>query len=211
MTPLDTGAKLVRKTVDGKELDLKDKEGEVFCRVVRAFPAPLVSPVCLLLSLLSLCLARPGALTAAFLFSLFWLLSFSCCFKRCVCLTYTYSWSEWHTATNDFYWCTGWQRLLAPISTATEWWRYTRQFSGIACQGKWGREENQIILCSNSIWYVVEVMILHNSNPWLLVMTFQAYDFPSAKKAIQLTRESNCSVSWTRTCSAIEHPLNERI
>jgi len=33
MTPLDTGAKLVRKTVDGKELDLKDKEGEVFCRV----------------------------------------------------------------------------------------------------------------------------------------------------------------------------------
>ena len=65
MTSLDTGAKLVRKTVDGKELDLKDKEGEVFCRVVRAFPAPLVSTFCLLLSLLSLCLACLGALTVS--------------------------------------------------------------------------------------------------------------------------------------------------
>jgi len=33
MTPLDAAAKLIRKTVDGKELDLKEKEGEVFCRV----------------------------------------------------------------------------------------------------------------------------------------------------------------------------------
>jgi len=33
MTPLDTAARLIRKTFDGQELELKDKNGEVFCRV----------------------------------------------------------------------------------------------------------------------------------------------------------------------------------